>query len=194
MKLGPGSGLCCGYTMTRAILSDAICLVRGDRFYTTDYTRMWIPAMYTLDEKSTFFILATNLTAWGFQDCARDINNGAFGAALPKLLFRHLPRHYPPDNVYALFPFFTPDVTKGNLTKLGIADKYTFNRPVPQPIPKVVDTIAGIRYVFKDFNKFKVTYGTDMKLLTNQYGFFLTFDDQKTYVCCSHSIYIMVVC
>lgn len=39
MKLGPGSGICCGYTMTRAILGDAIALVRGDRFYTTDYTR-----------------------------------------------------------------------------------------------------------------------------------------------------------
>ncbi len=32
MGLGPASGLCCGYTMTRAILSDAIALVRGERF------------------------------------------------------------------------------------------------------------------------------------------------------------------
>ena len=39
MPLGPGSGICCGYTMTRAILADAIALVRGDRYYTTDYTR-----------------------------------------------------------------------------------------------------------------------------------------------------------
>ena len=39
IRLGPGSGLCCGYTMTRAILGDAIALVRGDRFYTTEYTR-----------------------------------------------------------------------------------------------------------------------------------------------------------
>jgi linoleate 8R-lipoxygenase/9,12-octadecadienoate 8-hydroperoxide 8R-isomerase len=30
----PGSGLCAGFTITRAILSDAITLVRGDRFYT----------------------------------------------------------------------------------------------------------------------------------------------------------------
>ena len=30
MGLGPASGLCCGYTMTRAILSDAIALVRGE--------------------------------------------------------------------------------------------------------------------------------------------------------------------
>ena len=76
MALGPGSGICCGYTMTRAILADAIALVRGDRYFTHDYT-------------------PENLTSWGFQDCVRDPNNGAFGAALPTLLMRHLPRHYP---------------------------------------------------------------------------------------------------
>lgn len=30
----PGSGLCPGYTISKAILSDATALVRGDRFYT----------------------------------------------------------------------------------------------------------------------------------------------------------------
>jgi hypothetical protein len=30
----PGSGLCGGFTMVRAVLSDAVTLVRGDRFYT----------------------------------------------------------------------------------------------------------------------------------------------------------------
>lgn len=36
--MAPGSGLCGNFTMTRAILSDAVALVRGDRFYTIDYT------------------------------------------------------------------------------------------------------------------------------------------------------------
>ncbi|KAI5117531.1 hypothetical protein M0805_004764 [Coniferiporia weirii] len=159
MPLGPGSGICCGYTMTRAILADAIALVRGDRFYTHDYT----PA---------------NLTSWGFQDCVRNPDNGAFGAALPKLLFRHLPRHYPANNVYALFPFFIPEVTKQNLTKLGIADKYDFSRPKATPVPKVLNTLTGIRYVFNDFKRFRQTYEADMKMLTEGYGFMLTFDEQ----------------
>ena len=30
----PGSGLCPGYTIATTILSDAVALVRGDRFYT----------------------------------------------------------------------------------------------------------------------------------------------------------------
>ncbi|KIJ45873.1 hypothetical protein M422DRAFT_226935 [Sphaerobolus stellatus SS14] len=172
--LGPGSGICCGFTMTRAILGDAIALVRGDRFYTTDYTPY-------------------NLTSWGFQDCARDPNNGAFGAAIPKLLFRHLPRHYPANSAYGLFPFFVPDETKNNLTKLGVADNYDFARPKPQPVPKVLRTLTGIRYVFDDFNRFKVIYGQDMGMLTNGYGFFLTFDEEKTHtadkVICVHALF-----
>lgn len=34
----PGSGLCVNFTTSYAILSDAVSLVRGDRFYTLDYT------------------------------------------------------------------------------------------------------------------------------------------------------------
>lgn len=36
--LKPGAGLCAGYTIAFAILSDAVALVRGDRFYTVDYS------------------------------------------------------------------------------------------------------------------------------------------------------------
>jgi len=36
--MDPGSGLCVNYTTSRAILSDAVALVRGDRFHTVDYT------------------------------------------------------------------------------------------------------------------------------------------------------------
>lgn len=45
--LSPSSGLCVNFTTSYAILSDAVGLVRGDRFYTTDYT-------------------PKNLTAWGY--------------------------------------------------------------------------------------------------------------------------------
>ncbi|KAI8981356.1 heme peroxidase [Trametes punicea] len=136
VPMGPGSGLCCGYTMMRAILSDAIALVRGDRFYTTDYT-------------------PDNLTVWGFQDCARDPNNGAFGAALPRLLFRGLPRHYPANSAYALFPFFTPEVTKKNLTNLHIIDSYELSRPVAQPLPQVIDTVDDIARVLSNSQRYK---------------------------------------
>lgn len=38
----PGAGLCPGYTISRAILADAVALVRGDRFLTVDFTRGYL--------------------------------------------------------------------------------------------------------------------------------------------------------
>ncbi|KAJ7078001.1 heme peroxidase [Mycena belliarum] len=155
MPLSPGLRFASGYTMMRAVLGDAIALVRGDRFYTTDFT----PA---------------NLTAWGYQDCERDPNNGGFGGEMPKLLMRHLPRHYPYNSVYGCFPFFTPQKMKQSLTAQGLAAKYTFDRPVPAPQPKVLSTFTGIKYVFNDPARFPTVY--DMKGLGNGYGFLLCFD------------------
>lgn len=51
----PGAGLCPGYTISRAILSDAVCLTRGDRFMTTEFTRAWISlyAGFAFDRATT---------------------------------------------------------------------------------------------------------------------------------------------
>ncbi|KAJ6583033.1 heme peroxidase [Mycena vulgaris] len=160
MPLTPGLRFASGYTMMRAVLGDAIALVRGDRFYTTDFT----PA---------------NLTAWGYQDCERDPNNGGFGGELPKLLMRHLPRHYPFNSVYGCFPFFTPQKMKESLTAQGIVARYTFDRPVPTPQPKVLNTFTGIKYVFNDPVRFPTLY--DMKGLGNGYGFLLCFNEAAKY-------------
>ncbi|KAF8878550.1 heme peroxidase [Infundibulicybe gibba] len=156
MPLSGGLRFACGYTMTRAVLSDAIALVRGDRFNTTDFT----PA---------------NLTTWGYLDCQREPNNGGFGGEMPKLLMRHLPRHYPFNSVYGCFPFFTPEKMKDSLTKQGIADQYTFERPIPTRVPKVLNTLTGIKYVFTDPTRFHTVY--DMKELGDGYGFILSFDE-----------------
>ena len=66
------------YTISRAILSDAIALTRGDRFYTADYTPF-------------------NMTAWGFADCQRDASGPGCGSMLGRLLLRTLPDEFPPD-------------------------------------------------------------------------------------------------
>ncbi|KAF9257706.1 heme peroxidase [Marasmius fiardii PR-910] len=155
MPLSGGLRFACGYTMTRAVLSDAIALIRGDRFYTTAFT----PA---------------NLTTWGYQDTLRNPNNGGLGGEMPKLLMRHLPRHYPYNSVYGCFPFFTPKKMKDSLTRQGTADQYTFTRPVPAVPVKVLNTFTGINYVFNNSTQFPVVY--DMKGLGNGYGFMLTFD------------------
>ncbi|KAF9258714.1 heme peroxidase [Marasmius fiardii PR-910] len=156
MPLAGGLRFACGYTTTRAVLSDAIALIRGDRFYTTAFT----PA---------------SLTTWGYQDCLRDPNNGGLGGEMPKLLTRHLPRYYPSNSVYACFPFFTPTKMKESLTRQGKADQYTFTRPVPVVPVKVLNTFTGINHVFGNPTQFPVVY--DMKGLGNGYGFLLTFDE-----------------
>ncbi|KAH7885086.1 heme peroxidase [Phlebopus sp. FC_14] len=158
MPLSPGLRFSCGYTMTRAVLSDAIALIRGDRFYTTCNT----PA---------------SLTTWGFQDATTRPSNGGFNGHLPKLLMRHFPRYYPFNSVYGIFPFFTPKKMKDSLTRQGIASRYTFDRPVPTPLPKFIDNFTSINFVFNDPSKF--VSGYNMSGLGDGYGFFLAFDDVK---------------
>lgn len=42
----PGNSLCSGYTVSRALLADVICLIRGDRFMTVGLTRKSDLAVY----------------------------------------------------------------------------------------------------------------------------------------------------
>lgn len=73
--------------MTRAVLGDAIALVRGDRFYTTDFTRSYFNNHLLLSLMFITSLSASNLTTWGFQDCARDPHNGGLGGESKSLPF-----------------------------------------------------------------------------------------------------------
>ncbi|KAJ8115411.1 hypothetical protein OPT61_g2940 [Boeremia exigua] len=64
----PGSGLCASFTSSRAILANALSLVRGDRFYTVDYT-------------------PTKLTAFGYKEASSDPSI-AGGGVMYKLFMR----------------------------------------------------------------------------------------------------------
>lgn len=154
IPVSPTFAFACPYTMTRGILGDAIALVRGDRFYTTDFT----PA---------------HLTTWGFHDVNRDINNGWHGSYIPKLIVRHLPRHFPTNSVYTAYPFMTPNHMKETLTRRGLANRYTFDRPTAAPIPKILRTFAAIDPIMNDPTNFKVRY------VTTGYGSIFFFDDEK---------------
>ncbi|CCM06203.1 uncharacterized protein FIBRA_08446 [Fibroporia radiculosa] len=122
----PGAGLCPGFTISRAILADAVCLTRGDRFLTVDFTPF-------------------NLTSWGYEDCMYKKNDGSLGGILPKLLFRTLPAFYPERSAYAWFPFMVPNTMRGYLQRLPkhSADEYTWARPAPTPAPVPQVTLAA---------------------------------------------------
>jgi len=130
---GEGAGLCPGYTISKAILSDAVCLTRGDRFYTIDYT----PANYTL---------------WGYQDTQYDRKDGSYGGLLTKLLYRTLPDHFPSGSAFAHFPFLEPSWMRDYLIKeeRDIVNQYTWTRPPPVPEIVAVESYEQVRKVLSD--------------------------------------------
>lgn len=92
---------------------------------------------------------AFNLTAWGYQDCQYDPQDGSYGGLLTKLLFRTLPDYYPSHSTYAHFPFMDPVFMKANLNKTNpeLATKYTWDRPPPRSRTVPIDTFAGVTQV-----------------------------------------------
>ena len=60
------------------------------------------------------------------------------------------------NSVYGLFPFFTPEVTKTNLQKLGLDKSYEFVRPVAKPVEKIVDTVKDIEAILSDKANYQV--------------------------------------
>ncbi|KAF4610857.1 hypothetical protein D9613_007045 [Agrocybe pediades] len=149
-----GAGLCPGYTISRAILSDAIALTRGDRFFTHDYTPY-------------------NLTAWGFADCQRDPNAFGFGSTLGRLLLRTLPNNFTENSVYTFFPLMTPESMKVHLTKLGVIDQYDLNRPKTRSPQVEVKGHQRVGAILKDKESFVAPYKDRVaRILHSSSGFF----------------------
>jgi len=126
-----GAGLCPGYTVSRAILSDAIALTRGDRFFTEDFTPF-------------------NMTSWGFADCQRDPNGWGFGSTLGRLFLRTLPNDYDEKSVYTWFPLMHPDAMKTNLKELGKLDDYSLERPKTRVPATTVSGYVEVGQVLRD--------------------------------------------
>ena len=134
----PGSGLCPSFTVSRAILSDAVALVRGDRFYTVDYT-------------------PHNLTAWGFQEASADIRVDQ-GHVFYKLFLRAFPPHFRSDSVYAHFPLVVPGENRAIHRSLGIANRYSYARPAYAAPPAVVLSYAAVQESLNDEAIFQATW------------------------------------
>lgn len=122
-----------GYTISRAILSDAIALTRGDRFFTHDFTPF-------------------NLTAWGFNDCQRDPGAFGFGSTLGRLFLRTLPNHFTENSIYTFFPLMTPEAMNLVLTKLDLLDQYDLARPKAKSPVIAVEGYTRAQSILKDNN------------------------------------------
>lgn len=100
--------------MSRAILADAVALVRGDRYLTYDCTPF-------------------NLTSWGFTEGSRNPDNAAWGGVLGRLIQRGLPNHFNATSVYSHFPLMTPTGQPHSMDKIlkriGQLEEYTLEVP-----------------------------------------------------------------
>ncbi|TGJ84208.1 hypothetical protein E0Z10_g4588 [Xylaria hypoxylon] len=136
--LVPGVGIAPTYTISRVILSDAVCLTRGDRFYTTDYN-------------------PRSLTSWGYNEVAYDLNINQ-GCVFYKLFIRAFPHHFKRNSAYAHYPMCVPGETEKILTNLGRVQDFNFDRPSAQAQTVNVTTCGGAKYMLDNPNKYKVNW------------------------------------
>lgn len=136
----PGVGICPTFTISRAILSDAVVLVRGDRFYTIDYT----PAA---------------LTNWGFKEVASDFNT-LHGCVFYKLFLKCFPNHFEHNSVYAMYPLTVPSENHKILTNLGTVDQFNFDRP-KYTRPRVpILSYSATQRILEDKHNFNMMWDT----------------------------------
>ncbi|CAK5283072.1 unnamed protein product [Mycena citricolor] len=154
-----GAGLCPGYTISRAILSDAIALTRGDRHFTQDYTPY-------------------NLTAWGFADCQRDPDAFGFGSTLGRLFLRTLPNSFTENSVYTFFPLMTPGAMKTNLTKLHLVQDYDLTRPQDIAPPVSIQNYNQIAEIMQN-GKLVAPYAERAAKVVKGKGFFIAEGDAE---------------
>ncbi|KAH7090215.1 heme peroxidase [Paraphoma chrysanthemicola] len=143
--MAPGSGLCPPYTVSRAVLSDAVALVRGDRFYTKDYN-------------------PRTLTNWGYRlvDHDTDIDNGC---VFYKLFLRAFPNHFKQNSVYAHYPLTIPSAMQEALKDLKKDKLYDFSKPKATHHPHMVKEYKLATEIMKDQATFKVTWGAAMEYI-----------------------------
>ena len=133
-----GCGICPTYSLGRAVLSDAVTLVRSDRFNTIDYN-------------------VANLTAWGYNEVQHD-NKTLGGSMLYKLIQRGLPGWFPFNSISVMQPMFTKKGNEKIARELGTIDQFSLDEPKPPVRPVVVATPAGIKQVMSNHKTFVVPW------------------------------------
>ena len=125
--------------MSRAILSDAVTLVRADRFYTTDYH-------------------PKSLTNWGYSTVQYDLNIQQ-GCVFYKLILRAFPNHFKQNSIYAHYPMTVPSENRKTMKSLGREDDYDYSRPEYIPERIVLTSYKGAKYLLERSQEFNVLWG-----------------------------------
>jgi len=143
--MAPGSGLTPGYTISRAVLSDAVALVRGDRFYTQDYN-------------------PRTLTNWGYRLVESD-NAVDNGSVFYKLFLRAFPQHFKHNSIYVHYPMTIPSAMKEALKDLRKDHLYDFSKPQVVRHPHLINEYKLAAEIMNDQTTFKVVWGQAMEYI-----------------------------
>ncbi|KAK0106849.1 hypothetical protein ONS95_003571 [Cadophora gregata] len=137
-RMDPGCGGCPPYTVGRAVFSDAVVLVRSDRFYTIDYT-------------------AANLTNWGMQEVQQNYKVLG-GSMFYRLLQRAFPGWYPYNSLHIMQPMFTWKMNRQIAEEIGTIKQYSLTGPKKPAAPIVLTKHSAITQVLKDQTSFRVPW------------------------------------
>ncbi|KAI9368890.1 heme peroxidase [Aspergillus egyptiacus] len=135
----PGVGIAPTYTISRAVLSDAVALVRGDRHYTVDYN-------------------PRNLTNWGYNEVRYDLNINQ-GCVFYKLATRAFPNWFKADSIYAHYPMTIPSENRVIMKNLGRESHFSWDRPQFMPPQVNLTSYANIKLVLDQQKDFPVVWG-----------------------------------
>ncbi|KAF2199499.1 heme peroxidase [Delitschia confertaspora ATCC 74209] len=136
--MNPGCGGCPPYTVGRAVFSDAVTLVRSDRFYTLDYT-------------------ASTLTNWGITEVAQDPKTLG-GSMMYKLIQRSFPGWFPYNSLHVMQPFYTKTKNEEIAKEIGTLQLYTPADPKPPHVPKIVTGNETVRKILTNQQAFIVPW------------------------------------
>ncbi|RDA92085.1 hypothetical protein CP533_3590 [Ophiocordyceps camponoti-saundersi (nom. inval.)] len=134
----PGCGICPPYSVGRAVLTDAIALVRGDRFNTVDFT-------------------VGNLTNWGFREVMPD-SKTLGGSVLYRLIQRTLPGWFPYNSVAVMQPMYTKAANMEIARKMGTMGQFTMDDARQPPKVVKVSNKAAIKEVLDRSERFALPW------------------------------------
>lgn len=137
-RMDPGIGACPPYTVGRSVFSDAVSLVRSDRFLTIDYT-------------------ASNLTCWGYNEVDYDLDVLG-GSMFYKLFQRAFPGWFPYNSLHVTQPMFTRKMNEEIAREIGTIGDYTLAGPAPPPRTVPVVKHSTVTKVLNDQANFHVTW------------------------------------
>ena len=133
-----GCGICPTYSVGRAILSDAITLVRSDRFNTIDYT-------------------VSNLTAWGYNEVQQDYDTLG-GSMFYRLIQRGLPGWFQYNSLNVMQPMYTKEANMRIAKSIGTFKLYTTEDPKPPRHTVVLTKHDDCKAVLQDHKTFVVPW------------------------------------